>query len=985
MIGAPFFRLGWLLSVSGVWALAQTSISLNPQQLSLAAPAGSTARATQTMSVITTGQNATFTASAQQAGSSIPWLSVSPVTGTTPASLTITADASNLPAGTYLGQVAVRAGNVGAVANVTFTVGAPTGGGLLADHSSLTFVSQSAGDGPSSRMLTVTSTQGSSSAVKFEVGVSSPGNWLSVFPLSGTTPATLTVTATRTPILLGDYTGSITLTTQGASPTVVPVTLLARSTVDEAPTIKLSEDEMRFVHQRGLPLGSQSVGITISSGTQEYTASTTAPWLNLFSPFNPTLVKTLTDYAPGQLGVRVDPTGLAAGFSDRGTITISSPGAQSRTLSVDLSITETAALRASPSALSFEEAGASIKYVSVSSTSTPINFNVVESPPVPWLSIAPTSGIASSTEALLLSITGDSSGLGPGTYSTTLNLVGQNGSMLSSVSVRLIVPTTSDQLGPSLVTPQSSIDLKGFVGSANLQQTLTVTSSDASTTHRFSTEVSSAGGWLTAAPSSGVTPSLLTITANMAAISTPGTYIGSVLLTSLLTGEQQIIPVNLEVAAQVVTATPASLTFTQQEGGGSPASQTVEVSAVRQAAFVVSSSAGWVTATPDRLVTPGTLTVSVNSSGLAPGTYQANIQLTGTEDRLSIPVSLTVPGPPSPTASPQAVTFTYRLGSPAPAAQAISVGSTGRAVTYRATATTESGVKWLSVSPDAGSTPGMVSTSVNPALLVPGRHTGAVTIARSDAAASPVTVPVTLNVTTSSVAVGQVLNAASLAPTAVAPGQIVTITGSGLGPATGLSATPTAAGAIESRLGTVRVFFDDVPAPLLFVRADQINAIVPYAVYGRLSARVQVVEGENYSIPIEAKVAEAAPALFTTGPMGRGQAAALNSDLTVNSLANPVARGGVITIYGTGEGQTDPQGQDGRLILTDLRRPLLPVTATIGGRPATILYAGSAPTLVSGVFQVNLRVPEDVGPGAAAVQIQVGGASTQSGVTIAVR
>jgi uncharacterized protein (TIGR03437 family) len=73
------------------------------------------------------------------------------------------------------------------------------------------------------------------------------------------------------------------------------------------------------------------------------------------------------------------------------------------------------------------------------------------------------------------------------------------------------------------------------------------------------------------------------------------------------------------------------------------------------------------------------------------------------------------------------------------------------------------------------------------------------------------------------------------------------------------------------------------------------------------------------------------------------------------------------------------------MILTDLRRPLLPVTATIGGRPATVLYAGSAPTLVSGVFQVNVRIPEDVEPGPATIQIQVGGAATQAGVTIAVR
>jgi uncharacterized protein (TIGR03437 family) len=90
-------------------------------------------------------------------------------------------------------------------------------------------------------------------------------------------------------------------------------------------------------------------------------------------------------------------------------------------------------------------------------------------------------------------------------------------------------------------------------------------------------------------------------------------------------------------------------------------------------------------------------------------------------------------------------------------------------------------------------------------------------------------------------------------------------------------------------------------------------------------------------------------------------------------------------VYGSGEGQTNPPGQDGRIILTDLRKPLLPVSATIGGRPAEVLYLGSAPSLVSGVFQANIRVPADIEPGSAPIEIQIGGAPTQAGVTIAVR
>jgi uncharacterized protein (TIGR03437 family) len=245
------------------------------------------------------------------------------------------------------------------------------------------------------------------------------------------------------------------------------------------------------------------------------------------------------------------------------------------------------------------------------------------------------------------------------------------------------------------------------------------------------------------------------------------------------------------------------------------------------------------------------------------------------------------------------------------------------------------------------------------------------------------TVSVTLTATTSKVSVHGLLHGASFAPTPIAPGQIITITGVGLGPVTGVHAKATAAGSIEPRLADTRVLFDGVPAPLLFAREDQINAIVPYLMYGRLKASVQVETGANFSLPIEAKVVDSAPGIFTTG--ASGQAAALNADYTANSLANPARRGSIISIFGTGEGQTSPPGNDGRIIVTDLRQPILRVSATVGGRPATITYFGSAPMAVSGVFQANIQIPEDIDAGSVSIEIQVGDGVSQRGVTVAVR
>jgi uncharacterized protein (TIGR03437 family) len=290
----------------------------------------------------------------------------------------------------------------------------------------------------------------------------------------------------------------------------------------------------------------------------------------------------------------------------------------------------------------------------------------------------------------------------------------------------------------------------------------------------------------------------------------------------------------------------------------------------------------------------------------------------------------------------------------------------------------------LDVTPTSGSTPGTITVSVNVGQLVPGPQSGTITVRLENSSASTFNIPVTLSVAGSAIQIREVLNAATLSPTVLSPGEIVTLTGTGIGPAVPRVAQPSAGGAFGTELAGVRVLFDGIPAPLLLVQEAQINAIAPYALQGRSTARVQVQVDSSYSIPIQVKVADAAPGIFTSGIGGKGQAAALNADFSGNSVLNPALRGGVIIVYLTGEGQTDPAGQDGRVINSDLRRPLLPVTALIGGKSAEVLYAGSGPMLVSGLCQVNIQIPEGLAPGTQPLEIQVGGIPTQRGVTIAV-
>ena len=209
----------------GLTAFAQTSLTLFPQQVNLTAPVGS-ATVTQSVSLSTTGQNVAFAASARYLSPAGGWLSVSPATGTTPAILTISASSANLEPGSYLGQITVAAGTIGGVVNVMFTVASvPRGGSLGVSPSGLTFFSATGSTILPPQTLSVTSI--GAATVAFNASASSSGNWLTVFPQTVTTPATLTVIPIA-PNVAGRHTGTITITPgSGGNPTVVPVTLIS--------------------------------------------------------------------------------------------------------------------------------------------------------------------------------------------------------------------------------------------------------------------------------------------------------------------------------------------------------------------------------------------------------------------------------------------------------------------------------------------------------------------------------------------------------------------------------------------------------------------------------------------------------------------------------------------------------------------------------------------------------------------------------------
>ena len=231
-----------------------------------------------------------------------------------------------------------------------------------------------------------------------------------------------------------------------------------------------------------------------------------------------------------------------------------------------------------------------------------------------------------------------------------------------------------------------------------------------------------------------------------------------------------------------------------------------------------------------------------------------------------------------------------------------------------------------------------------------------------------------------------VLNAATFAPGAVAPGEIITIFGQGLGPAATVSLSVNSAGVVSTIAAGTRVLFDGVASPVIFTSSQQIAVVVPYFVAGRASTQMQVEYQNVLSAPTTLTVADSVPGILTLNASGTGQGAILNQDGTVNSSANPAAKGSIVAIYATGEGQTNPAGIDGKLAGSlPLPAPVLPVGVTINNAPAEVLYEGASPTLVAGVFQTNVRIPLGAPSGNVPVVLQVGTAASRAGVTVAIQ
>ncbi len=234
--------------------------------------------------------------------------------------------------------------------------------------------------------------------------------------------------------------------------------------------------------------------------------------------------------------------------------------------------------------------------------------------------------------------------------------------------------------------------------------------------------------------------------------------------------------------------------------------------------------------------------------------------------------------------------------------------------------------------------------------------------------------------------INSIASAAGFPIDAVSPGQVIAVFGANLGPAIPSGAQLDASGTVATNTADTQVLFDGVPGPIVSAGAVQVQAIVPFGVSSQ-ATQVQVQYQGRGSNSLAMTVAESSPGIFSLDASGTGQAFVLHRDNSVNSAKNPAAAGSVVTLYATGAGRLSPPGVDGTVVgAGNLPRPVLPVSAEVGGQAATVLYAGGAPGMVEGILQVNLEIPRGAPTGPAVpLVLRIGDRSSQPGLTVAVR
>ena len=513
----------------------------------------------------------------------------------------------------------------------------------------------------------------------------------------------------------------------------------------------------------------------------------------------------------------------------------------------------------------------------------------------PWLVVAPAKEqTCTNGECPGLMVSVDLASLSPGVHRGTINVISTTPGVGSShTPVTLVVsnlPFISAPSAPSVLFLSAPGQLSTTINIASSGAPVPIVASAAAT--------DGSSPWFSVTPTGASAPASLTVTATIPqpAIGQPAELNG--MLTVQGPSNRLTFPVYLDLsAARLIDTTPFA--FSLPAGSVIKSVQTLTLLSLLQP-FTFSSSTAtggpWLSASFDQ--GSSTLSVTADPTGLAAGVYQGiitittNASLPNSTSPVSIPVQLVVYSGPAPSVSASAtnIIFTAPFGSQSFTldSQIVTLSTGSLPFSFDFTYGTDDGSKWLGVrGPDTlGSsvTPSALSILAVPGPLAPGVYHGHIIVRAPAGSANQVTIAVTLNVTPS-IPIGglpllaSLVNAASMLPGPLAPGEIVTLFGANFGTMDPTGVNVGADGRVNaSALGT-RVLFNGTPAPLLYSSPTQINAVVPYEVQSSPFVSVQVDANGTLSPQVGVPLSSSAPGIF----------AVLNQDGTAGHGGEPSA------------------------------------------------------------------------------------------------
>jgi uncharacterized protein (TIGR03437 family) len=320
------------------------------------------------------------------------------------------------------------------------------------------------------------------------------------------------------------------------------------------------------------------------------------------------------------------------------------------------------------------------------------------------------------------------------------------------------------------------------------------------------------------------------------------------------------------------------------------------------------------------------------------------------------------------------------------------IGAAGVPVSFVVTSGTAS-LSTATTSTDASGQAGIAVTPTKAGALTVTATAGAVSAVFSATIKDPAVPPPANQPVISPGGIGQ--NGFSVpAVQTISTGAITTIYGSNFLPAgSAIQVNSVSAGQLPNKFAGICVTFGGVKAPVFAVAATQISVEVPAVAPGPVAVQVlrnceEGSEAKSNILTVTAAPASPEFLYLSTAADGKNPVAALTAEGTFVGVAGsipganlrPAKAGDVLVVFALGLGATDPAQVTG-VPASGAASVSLPVSITIGGVSLTapdILYTGVSPSFI-GLYQVNLRVPDNVASGNQAIVIQIGANRSPTG------